>query len=38
MSTDGNPTTPLIFLLVASTKAHHIQTTQYMGHGTPKSP
>jgi hypothetical protein len=31
MSTDGSPTAPLIFLPVASTKAHHIQATQVWG-------
>jgi hypothetical protein len=38
MSTDGSPTTPLIFLPVGSTKAHHIQATQSMGDGKPLSP
>jgi hypothetical protein len=38
MSTDGKPVAPLICLLVATTKAHHIQATQDMGHGNPASP
>jgi hypothetical protein len=38
MFTDGNPKAPLIFLLVASTKAHHIQATQSMGDGKLLSP
>jgi hypothetical protein len=39
MSTDGNPSAPLIHLYnYRSTKSHHIQETSYMGHGKRASP
>jgi hypothetical protein len=38
MSIDDNPKKTWIFLPVASTKAHHIQEAQDMGHGKHVSP